>query len=109
MAALAVTALLKSEAPANVVMVCPSMRKETLLEGPDAGSNLVAAVPSGTQLLDINVKPDEKKCIVDFSQELRNQLASNGNSEELAIYSPVFPDLHRRNRDSRSLPAPRHP
>ena len=60
---------------------------ETLLEGPDVGSNLVAAVPSGTQLLDINVKPDEKKCIVDFSQELRNQLASNGNSEELAIYS----------------------
>lgn len=60
---------------------------ETLLEGPDAGSNLVAAVPSGTQLLDINVKPDEKKCIVDFSQELRNQLASSSNSEELAIYS----------------------
>ena len=60
---------------------------ETLLEGPDVGSNLVAAVPSGTQLLDINVKPDEKKCIVDFSQERRNQLASNGNSEELAIYS----------------------
>ena len=60
---------------------------ETLLEGPDPDSGLVAAVPSGTQLLDINVKPDEKKCIVDFSQELRNQLASSGNSEELAIYS----------------------
>ena len=60
---------------------------ETLLEGPDAGSNLVAAVPSGTQLLDINVKPDEQKCIVDFSQELRNPLASSSNSEELAIYS----------------------
>lgn len=60
---------------------------ETLLEGPDSASGLVAAVPTGTQLLDINVKPDEKKCIVDFSQELRNQLASSGNSEELAIYS----------------------
>lgn len=60
---------------------------ETLLEGPEQSSGLVAAIPSGTQLLDINVKPEEKKCIVDFSQELRNQLASEGNSEELAIYS----------------------
>jgi len=60
---------------------------ETLLEGPAPDSGLVSAVPSGTQLLDINVKPEEKTCIVDFSQELRNQLASSGNSEELAIYS----------------------
>lgn len=60
---------------------------ETLLEGPDDQSGLVAAVPTGTQLLDINVKPDEKKCIVDFSQELCNQLADSGNSEQLAIYS----------------------
>lgn len=60
---------------------------ETLLEGPEQESGLVAAIPSGTQLLDINVKPEEKKCIVDFSQELRNQLASEGNSEQLAIYS----------------------
>ena len=60
---------------------------ETLLEGPDADSGLVAAVPSGTQLLDINVKPEEKICIVDLSQELRNQLASDGNSEQLAVYS----------------------
>lgn len=60
---------------------------ETLLEGPDPDSGLVAAVPSGTQLLDINVKPEEKTCIVDFSQELRNQLASGGSNEELAIYS----------------------
>lgn len=60
---------------------------ETLLEGPDANSGLVAAVPGGTQLLDINIRPDEKRCIVDFSQELRNQLASSSNSEQLAIYS----------------------
>ena len=60
---------------------------ETLLEGPEQGSGLLAAVPTGTQLLDINVKPDEKKCIVDFSQELRNQLAANSASEELAVYS----------------------
>lgn len=60
---------------------------ESLLEGPDQTSGLVSAVPSGTQLLDINVKPDEKRCIVDFSQELRNQLASTENSEQLAIYA----------------------
>jgi len=60
---------------------------ETLLEGPDQDSGLVAAVPSGTQLLDINVKPEEKKCIVDFSQELRNQLALHDNSEQLAVYA----------------------
>lgn len=60
---------------------------ESLLEGPDQASGLVSAVPSGTQLLDINVRPDEKRCIVDFSQELRNQLASTENSEQLAIYA----------------------
>ena len=60
---------------------------ESLLEGPDQASGLVSAVPSGTQLLDINVKPDEKYCIVDFSQELRNQLSSSENSEKLAIYA----------------------
>ncbi len=60
---------------------------ETLLEGPDQSSGLVAAVPGGTQLLDINVKPDEKRCIVDLSQEMRNQLASGDTSEQLAIYS----------------------
>ncbi|MBR4944270.1 MAG: GerMN domain-containing protein [Peptococcaceae bacterium] len=58
---------------------------ETLLEGPDEASGLVAAVPEGTQLLDINVKPAEKRCIVDFSQELHSQIA-DGN-EQLAVYS----------------------
>ena len=43
---------------------------ETLLEGPDANSGMQQIIPSGTQLLDINVKPDEKRCIVDFSHEL---------------------------------------
>lgn len=60
---------------------------ESLLEGPDANSGLVSAIPEGTQLLDINVKPAEKTCIVDFSHELRNQLASGKNSEQLAVYS----------------------
>ncbi len=62
---------------------------ETLLEGPDADSGLVSAIPSGTQLLDINVKPEDKKCIVDFSQELMHQLASKDNGEQLAVYSVV--------------------
>lgn len=62
---------------------------ETLLEGPDANSGLVSAIPSGTQLLDINVKSEDKKCIVDFSQELRNQLAVDNNREQLAVYSVV--------------------
>ncbi len=60
---------------------------ETLLEGPEEASGLVAAVPSGTQLLDINIKSDEKRCIVDFSQELRNQLSKTDGSEQLAVYS----------------------
>ena len=60
---------------------------ETLLEGPEEASGLVAAIPGGTQLLDINVKPDEKRCVVDFSQELQNELAKTDSSEQLAIYS----------------------
>lgn len=60
---------------------------ETLLEGPDEASGLVAAVPGGTQLLDINIKPEEKRCIVDFSQELQNQLSKTDESEQLAVYS----------------------
>ncbi len=62
---------------------------ETLLEGPDADSGLVSAIPSGTQLLDINVKPEDKKCIVDFSQEMMHRLAATDNGEQLAVYSVV--------------------
>ena len=60
---------------------------ETLLEGPDANSGLVSAIPEGAQLLDINVKAEEKKCIVDFSQELRNHLKKGSKSEQLAVYA----------------------
>lgn len=81
------TKLVKTEKKIPKVEGMARATVETLLEGPEPDSGLVAAVPSGTQLLDINVKPVEKKCIVDFSQELRNQLASSGSSEELAIYS----------------------
>ena len=47
---------------------------ETLLEGPDSNSGLTAVIPQGTQLLDINVKQEQKKCIVDFSHELGQAL-----------------------------------
>ena len=50
---------------------------ETLLEGPDGNSGLVSVIPEGTQLLDINVKQKEKKCIVDFSHELGQALSGN--------------------------------
>ena len=58
---------------------------ETLLEGPDAASGLLSAVPAGTQLLDINVKPDSGLCIVDFSKELASTAA--GVSEEVTVYA----------------------
>ena len=49
---------------------------ETLLEGPN-GSGMVSVIPEGTQLLDINVKQEQKKCIVDFSHELGRAIGSN--------------------------------
>lgn len=58
---------------------------ETLLEGPAADSGLHSAIPTGTQLLDINVKPDSGLCIVDFSKEITS--ASNGVSEAATVYA----------------------
>ncbi len=81
------TKLVKTEKSIPKVEGMARATIETLLEGPEQGSGLVAAVPQGTQLLDINVKQEEKKCIVDFSQELRNRLASGINNEQLAVYS----------------------
>lgn len=60
---------------------------ETLLEGPSADSGLLPTVPAGTELLDINIKAEDKKCIVDFSHELISQLGQNGVSEEAVVYS----------------------
>lgn len=81
------TKLVKTERKIPKVEGMARATVESLLEGPDANSGLVSAIPEGTQLLDINVKPEEKTCIVDFSQELRNQLVSGKNSEQLAVYS----------------------
>lgn len=54
---------------------------ETLLEGPAPGSALVSVIPQGTQLLDINVKAEEKKCIVDFSGELQRALENEQDAK----------------------------
>ena len=57
---------------------------EALLVGPEANSGYLPAVPAGTTLLDINVKPDEKLCIVDLSQEFAD-IAQEG--QDLAVYA----------------------
>ena len=58
---------------------------ETLLEGPTADSGLRSAIPAGTQLLDINVKPDSGLCIVDFSKEITS--VASDISEEVTVYA----------------------
>lgn len=60
---------------------------ETLLEGPETDSGLKAPVPAGTELLDINLKAEDKLCIVDFSRELAEQIEENGVTEEVVVYS----------------------
>lgn len=59
---------------------------EALLVGPDANSGLLSAIPAGTELLDINVKPDEKLCIIDLSREFADA-AQNGEGQDLAVYA----------------------
>ena len=57
---------------------------EALLVGPEADSGYLPAAPAGTELLDINVKADEKLCIVDLSQEFAD-IAQQG--QDLAVYA----------------------
>jgi spore germination protein GerM len=54
---------------------------ETLLEGPNS-SGMVSVIPEGTQLLDINVKQEQKKCIVDFSHELGRAIGNSAASSK---------------------------
>lgn len=63
------TRLVKTETSIPKVEGMARATIETLLEGPASGSSLTAVIPEGTQLLDINVKQAERKCIVDFSHE----------------------------------------
>ncbi|MGI6549774.1 MAG: GerMN domain-containing protein [Syntrophomonadales bacterium] len=58
---------------------------EELLKGPQT-EGLKPALPAGTRLLDINIKPDGT-CIVDFSSEITE--VSGSKAEALAVYSIV--------------------
>lgn len=58
---------------------------EELINGPQTPENL-AVFPEGTELRDINIKPDGL-CIVDLSPDIRQ--IDNANQEKLMIYSMV--------------------
>lgn len=60
---------------------------ETLLSGPGEDAGLAAAVPVGTELLDINVKAADKICIVDLSEEFKQ--AKSATEADLAVYAVV--------------------
>ena len=60
---------------------------ESLLAGPETGSGLKASVPEGTKLLDINIKAEQKLCIVDFSRELIDEMESSGINKKVIVES----------------------
>lgn len=61
---------------------------QELIAGPSFEAGLVATVPAGTQLLDINIRPDGL-CIVDFSGDLVVNHPGGAQNEELTVYSIV--------------------
>jgi len=71
---------------------------EALLEGPQ-NLELKPAIPTGTRLMDINIKEDGL-AIVDFSSELIENLENSSKKEKMAVYSIVntlteFPTVNR--------------
>ena len=71
---------------------------EALLSGPK-DSDLQSALPEGVRLLDINIKSDGL-AIVDFSGDLKENMADSNKKEKTAIYSIVntlteFPTVER--------------
>lgn len=69
----------------------PGMARKTveeLLKGPGAASGLANTIPAGTQLLDINLKPDGL-AIADFSDELKTSHSGGSSSEAMTVYSIV--------------------
>lgn len=58
---------------------------EELLKGPE-DPELKSVIPSGTRLLDINLKPDGT-CVVNFTNQIKN--ISGANAEALEVYSIV--------------------
>ena len=60
---------------------------EELIKGPQ-GKDLKATIPTGTKLLDINIKADGKG-IVDLSRDLKSKHSGGSTAEMLTIYSIV--------------------
>lgn len=61
---------------------------QELIAGPSVESGLLPTIPVGTQLLDINVRPDGV-CIVDLSGELVLNHPGGSMNEEMTVYSVV--------------------
>ncbi|MGI6712167.1 MAG: GerMN domain-containing protein [Bacillota bacterium] len=61
---------------------------QELIAGPSTQSGLLPTIPTGTELRDINVRPDGL-CIVDFSEKLINNHPGGSKNEELTVYSIV--------------------
>lgn len=61
---------------------------QELIAGPSVESGLLPTIPVGTQLLDINVRPDGL-CIVDLSGELVLNHPGGSMNEEMTVYSVV--------------------
>lgn len=61
---------------------------QELIAGPSVESGLLPTIPVGTQLLDINVRPDGV-CIVDLSGELVMNHPGGSLNEEMTVYSMV--------------------
>ncbi len=71
----------KTEGIARAVM-------QELIAGPSVESGLLPTIPVGTELLDINVRPDGV-CIVDLSGELIVNHPGGSLNEEMTVYSVV--------------------
>jgi spore germination protein GerM len=72
---------------------------EQLIWGPKPGSALLPTIPFGTQLKDINIKPDGL-AVVDFSKELITNHIGGTAAQKLTVYSIVntltqFPTVDR--------------
>ncbi|ATW25534.1 GerMN domain-containing protein [Candidatus Formimonas warabiya] len=61
---------------------------QELIAGPSVESGLLPTIPVGTQLLDINVRPDGV-CVVDLSGELVKNHPGGSTGEEMTVYSIV--------------------
>lgn len=72
---------------------------EELIKGPKPESGLAQTIPSGTELLDINVKSDGT-AVVSFSEEIKVNHWGGSSGEGLTVYSIVntltqFPSVER--------------